>query len=224
MTQEGPEIFQRLDLALELPDPFAELRDPVVLVGLRAAVSGEGAPAHLLVPLCPPPGRRVLDSELPRKVDGPHLSAESHLCRRDLELPAVAFSLLGRMEHLSPLTRRPGNLTLSRTSATRLSRIRPSAPTMKTKPERSTPNPATALPFRPRPRRRKPDGKNIASDLESTEVDLECNGPSLILISKRRMRQLRSPPLQCPVAFLLKLHVIKKPPLPVSELPPISWT
>lgn len=36
--------------------------------------------------------------------------------------------------------------------------------------------PATALPFRPRPRRRDPDGKDIASNLESTEVDLECNG------------------------------------------------
>ena len=67
LTQEGPEIFQQLVLALEFLDPFAELHDLVILVDHRAAVSGEGVAAHLLVLLRPPPERRALDSELPRK-------------------------------------------------------------------------------------------------------------------------------------------------------------
>ena len=61
----------------------------------------------------PPPERRVLDSELPRKVDGPHLAAEDHPRRRYLELLIVTLPLLGHIEHLSPLTWCPGDLTLS---------------------------------------------------------------------------------------------------------------
>ena len=76
LAQEGPEIFQQLVLALEFLDPFAELHDLAILVDLWAAVSGEGVLAHLLVLLRPPSERRVLDSGLPRKVDGPHLAAE----------------------------------------------------------------------------------------------------------------------------------------------------
>ena len=50
----------------------------------------------------PPPERRALDSELPRKVDGPHLAAEDHPRRRYLELLIVSLPLLGHIEHLSP--------------------------------------------------------------------------------------------------------------------------
>ena len=70
--------------------------------------------AHLPVLLRPPPERRVLDSELPRKVGGPHLAAEDHPRRRYLELLIVALLLLGAIERLSPLTWCPRNLTLSR--------------------------------------------------------------------------------------------------------------
>ena len=57
--------------------------------------------------------RRVLDPELPRKVDGPRLAAEGHPRRRYLELLIVTLPLLGHIEHLSPLTWCPRNLTLS---------------------------------------------------------------------------------------------------------------
>lgn len=75
LTQEGPEIFFQLVLALEFLDPFAELHDRVILVDLRAAVPGEGVLAHLPVLPRPPPERRILDPVLPPKVDGPHLAA-----------------------------------------------------------------------------------------------------------------------------------------------------
>lgn len=101
-------------LALELLDLFAELRDLVILVDLRAAVSGEGVLARPPVLLRPPPERQVLDPELPRKVDGPHLAAEDHPRRRYLELLVATPPLLGHIEHLSPLIWCPRNLTLSR--------------------------------------------------------------------------------------------------------------
>lgn len=99
--------------ALGFLDPFAELHDLVILVDLRAAVSGEGVLADLPVLLRPPPERRVLDPELPRKVDRPYLAAEDYLRRRYLELLIVTLPLLGAIECLSPLTRCPRNLTFS---------------------------------------------------------------------------------------------------------------
>ena len=58
LTQEGPEIFQYLVLALELLDLLLELRDLVVLVDLRRAVSGERVVSHLLVFAGPSSQRR----------------------------------------------------------------------------------------------------------------------------------------------------------------------
>lgn len=71
-------FFSSSFLALGLLDLFAELHDLVILVDLRAAVSGEGALAHLSVLLRPPPERRILDSKLTCKLDGLHLAAEVH--------------------------------------------------------------------------------------------------------------------------------------------------
>ena len=90
---------------LEFLDPFAELHDLVILVDLRAAVSGEGVLAHLPVHLRPPPERRALDSEPPRKVDGPHLAAEDHPRRRYLELLIVTLPLLVQDFRRSPKCR-----------------------------------------------------------------------------------------------------------------------
>ena len=67
---------------------------------------------------------RILKGTVPRipletcsprwcKVDGPHLAAEDHPRRRYLELLIVTLPLLGHIEHLSPLTWCPGDLTLS---------------------------------------------------------------------------------------------------------------
>ena len=79
--------------------------------------------AHLPVLPCPPPERRILDSELPRKVGGPHLAAKDHPCRRYLELLIVTLPFLGAIEHLSPLTWCPRNLTLSKLPNPKRSRI-----------------------------------------------------------------------------------------------------
>lgn len=90
-------FFSSSFLALGLLDLFAELHDLVILVDLRAAVSGEGALAHLSVLLRPPPERRILDSKLTRKLDGLHLAAEDNPRRRYLELLIVTLSLLGQL-------------------------------------------------------------------------------------------------------------------------------
>ena len=59
LTQEGPEIFQCLVLALEL-------HDLVVPVDLRGAVSGERVVSHLLAFADPSSQRRILYAEFLR--------------------------------------------------------------------------------------------------------------------------------------------------------------
>ena len=49
LTREGPEIIQHLVLALKPLDLLLGLRDLVVLVDLRRAVSGERVVSRLLV-------------------------------------------------------------------------------------------------------------------------------------------------------------------------------
>lgn len=49
LTREGPEIIQHLVLALKPLDLLLGLRDLVVLVDLRRAVSGECVVSRLLV-------------------------------------------------------------------------------------------------------------------------------------------------------------------------------
>ena len=72
LTREGPEIFQHLVLAPELLDLLLELRDLVVLVDLRRAVSGERVVSHLLVFAGPSSQRRILYAELLRWVFDRH--------------------------------------------------------------------------------------------------------------------------------------------------------
>ena len=66
LAQEGRENFLYLVLALEPLDLLLELRDLVVLVGLRGAVSGERAVSRLLVFAGSSSQRRILYAELLR--------------------------------------------------------------------------------------------------------------------------------------------------------------
>ena len=102
--------------------PFSRSSFPAFFLGLMISRSllilglslpGKAASPHLLAFARPSPGRGVFDLGLFGELAHPR---KNNLCRGDLKLPVVAFSLLGYIEHLSPLTWFPIYLTHSKLS------------------------------------------------------------------------------------------------------------